>query len=164
MRKIIFALFVAIVIAACSSIDCPVQNLVYTQCALKKSTGKPDTLLIDSLFIWTKRIDGTDTLLINGLCDKSSSIFALHISYTQPEDVFFTQLRDTAGNQWTDTFRIKKIDRPHFESVDCQAAYFHELQAIATTHHIIDSITIQHPYVDYDATNTHLYFYFKPRR
>jgi hypothetical protein len=129
-----------------------------------KHDGTPDTLIIDSLYIWTKRIDGTDTLLINGLCDKSASSFSLHISHIQPEDVFFTLLCDTAGNQWADTFRIKKIDRPHFESVDCQAAYFHELQATATTHHIIDSITIHHPYVDYDVTNTHLYFYFKSRR
>ena len=162
MRKLIVILTV-IALAACTTIDCPVQNLVYTRYAFKKADGSADTLNTDTLWIKTKRVDGTDTLLMNALCGTSAFDFTLQISYTQPEDEFFLLLRDTAGQQWVDTFRIKKENYPHFESVDCKAAYFHDLTGTLSTHHIIDSITIQHSRVDYEVTNTHLYMYLKAR-
>lgn len=167
MRKIAYFILSAFVLTGCFSIDCPVKNLVYTNYELKKADGKPDTLNTDSLWIFIKR-PGEDTLTVrvNALTGRTATSFSLDISYTQPEDEFYLVLRDTAKNQneWVDTFRIKKENYPHFESVDCKAAYFHELTGTITTHHIIDSITIQHSYVDYEVTNTHLYMYLKARR
>ncbi len=151
-------------LAACTSIDCPVQNLVYTNYALKKANGTSDTLNTDTLWIITKRANGTDTLLLNALCGSSASSFSLPISYTQPEDVFVTLLTDTAGNYFLDTLRIKKENYPHFESVDCQAAYFHTITAVQTTHNAIDSLVIHHPNVNYDTKNVHYYIYFKAER
>jgi len=164
MRKVIIILMFVAALAACTNIDCPVKNLVYTNYALKKANGTADTLKTDSLWIWTKRVDGTDTLLLNGLCGVTASKFSLQISHTQPEDVFFTLLKNTAGTILRDTFRIKKKDIPHFESVDCQAAYFHELEAVSTTHHALDSITINYRHVNYDVSNTHYHIYFKAQR
>ena len=167
MRKIVCFILTAIVLAGCFSIDCPVNNLVYTNYELKKGDGTPDTLNTDSLWIFIRRAgDDTLTVRLNALTGKSASSFSLDISYTQPEDEFYLVLRDTAKeqHQWVDTFRIRKENYPHFESVDCKAAYFHDLTGTMTTHHIIDSITIQHSHVDYEITNTHLYMYLKPRR
>ncbi len=161
MRKIILAIVLVAAITACTSIDCPVQNLVYTNYALKKANGTTDTLNTDTLWIITKRANGTDTLLLNALCGSSASSFSLPISYTQPEDVFITLLCDTAGHQLLDTIRIKKESYPHFESVDCQAAYFHKITAVNTTHHAIDSLVIHYPDVNYDVKKTHYYIYFK---
>ena len=149
---------------SCTSIDCPVQNLVYTNYALKKADGSTDTLNIDTLWIKTKRADGTDTLLLNALCGSTATKFSLPISYTQPEDVFITQLTDTSGIPDIDTIRIKKENYPHFESVDCQAAYFHEITSVATTQNIIDSIVINNPHVNYDATTAHFNLYLKANR
>ena len=95
MRKLIVILTV-IALAACTTIDCPVQNLVYTRYAFKKADGSADTLNNDTLWIKTKRVDGTDTLLMNALCGTTAFDFTLQISYTQPEDVFVTLLTDTA--------------------------------------------------------------------
>jgi len=162
MRKIIVILTV-IALAACTSIDCPVQNLVYTRYAFKKANGSADTLNTDTLWIMTTRVDGTDTLLMNALCGSTAFDFNLQISYTQPEDVFVTLLTDTAGNYYIDTIRIKKENYPHFESVDCQATYFHKLTGVSSTHHIIDTIEINNPTVNYDATNEHFHIYFKAR-
>lgn len=162
MRKIVCFLLSAILFAGCFSIDCPVKNLVLSNYALMKKGGIPDTLNTDTLWIWTKRIDGTDTLLVNGLCGTTTN-FMMQISYTQPEDEFYSLLKDTAGVMLLDTFRIKKENIPHFESVDCKVSYFHDLTGTATTHHAIDSITIHHKRVDYEVTNTHLYIYLKPR-
>ena len=149
---------------SCTSIDCPVQNLVYTNYALKKADGSTDTLNIDTLWIKTKRADGTDTLLLNALYGSTATKFSLPISYTQPEDVFITLLTDTSGIPDIDTIRIKKENYPHFESVDCQASYFHKVTAVSTTHNAFDSIAIHHSSVNYDTSNDHFYLYVKKNR
>lgn len=151
-------------ISSCTSIDCPVKNMVITNYALMKASDQPDTLNTDTLWIWSKRVDGSDTLLLNALCGTTATKFSLQISYAEPEDVYYTLLADTSGQEWLDTFRIKKENYPHFESVDCKASYFHDLMATATTHHAIDSITIHHKRVDYEVSPTHLYIYLKAKR
>lgn len=172
MRKIIVAILLLTAIMACTSIDCPVQNLVYTQYAIMKSDGTPDTLNTDTIWIWTTRVDDTDTLLLsssyeshtlvlNSLYGSNTTTFALPISNTLPEDVFYLLLRDTLQQEFIDTFVVQKEDFPHFESVDCQASYFHELKAVSTTHHTIDSISIHYSEVNYDLSKTHFYIYFK---
>ena len=162
MRKVAVLLLLTAAIAACTSIDCPVQNLVYTNYALKKADGSTDTLKTDSLWIMTRRIDGTDTLL-NALSGPQVTSFKLQISYTQPEDVFFTIVKDTSGIYYFDTLRVKKDNLPHFESVDCQAAYFHRITAASITHEAFDSVSIHHSFVDYDVKQTHFYLYRKAR-
>ena len=159
-----FLIFHFSFLISCTSIDCPVQNLVYTNYALKKADGSTDTLKTDTLWIITRRADGTDTLLLNALCGSTATKFSLPISYTQPEDVFITLLTDTAGYAYIDTIRIKKENYPHFESVDCQASYFHEVTAVSTTHNAFDSIAIHHSSVNYDTSNDHFYLYVKKNR
>lgn len=164
MRKIIAAILIVAALAACTSIDCPVQNLVYTNYFLKKPGGSDaDTLGTDTLWIKTTRVNGTDTLVQNGLCGDVTT-FTMYISYTQPEDVFVTLLCDTSGNALLDTIRIKKDNIPHFESVDCQASYFHNITAVSVTHNAFDSIVIHQPRVDYDITREHIYLYLKAQR
>ena len=161
MRKIVIFILTILIIGACTSIDCPVQNKVGTVYGLKKANGTTDTLKVDTLDITSKRADGTDTILLN----KTTGITAydMYISYTQPEDVFYYTLRDTLGHIYQDTVYVKKENYPHFESVDCQAAYFHKLTDVRTTHHIIDSIVIKHSTVNYETNHEHFYIYFKAR-
>lgn len=163
MRKIALVILVA-AIAACTQIDCPVENTVSTVYNLQKPDGTTDTLTIDTLWVRTPRADGTDTLLVNRLCGSSATTFSLPMSYTQPEDIICLTLCDTIGTQWLDTIRIKKENHPHFESVDCQAAYFHTITAIRSTHHIIDTVLINNTTVNYDATNAHFLLRLKARR
>jgi len=162
MRTIFFFTFL-LFLTACSSIDCPVQNLVKTQYALMDAYDNPDILDTDTLNIWTRRVDGTDTLVLNSLCGEAST-FSLPISYTQPEDIFFLRLSTIEKVSYQDTIYIKKENYPHFESVDCQAAYFHDITAVTTTHHVLDSIVIKYPKVNYDVKRTHYYIYFKADR
>lgn len=158
---------------SCSSIDCPVQNTVATYYSLLKADGTPDTLIGDTLWIWTPRANGTgasrdytldknDTLL-NSLYGAGSSSFSLPISYTMPEDTLCLLLVDSLGREYSDTILLKKENHPHFESVDCQAAYFHTLTGVRCTHRAIDSVVINHPSVTYDDTQTHLLLYLKAR-
>ncbi len=173
MRKIIVVILFIAAISACTSIDCPVQNLVYTSYELKKANGTTDTLNNDTLWVWTQRVNGTDTVIsrqiignieLNCFFGSSATAFQLPISYTQSEDVLYMLLRNSEGFSYIDTVRIKKENIPHFESVDCQAAYFHEITSVATTHNVIDSIVINNPHVNYDATTAHFHIYFKDQR
>jgi len=160
-------------LSACTSIDCPVQNRVYTLYDLKKADGTNDTLTNDTLWVWSQRVDGTDTVIsrdrqstleLNYFHGSKAYSFELPISYTQPEDVLYMLLRNAQGKNYVDTVRIKKENIPHFESVDCQAAYFHEITSVTTTHNIIDSIVIKNPNVSYGAKTAHFYIYFKADR
>ena len=173
MRKIVYVILLVAAITACTSIDCPVQNRVYTLYALKKADGTADTLTKDTIWVWSQRVDGTDTVIsrtlqgtleLNYFHGATATSFELPISYTQPEDVLVMQLRNAEGIDYVDTIRIKKENIPHFESVDCQAAYFHEITSVATTHHVIDSIVINNPHVNYDAKTTHFHLYLKDQR
>lgn len=161
MRRIVLLVLTAIVIGACTSIDCPVQNSVYTLYGLMKSDGTTDTLTVDTLSITIRCADQTEKTLLDKLTGKS--VFDIPISYTQQEDTLFFALCDTMGNTYRDTVYLKKENYPHFESVDCQATFFHKLTDVRSTHHIIDSLVINNPTVNYEATSEHFFLYLKAR-
>ena len=154
------------IVAACSSIDCPVENTVSCKYELQKSDGTPDTLNSDTLWVWTPRPGKTDTLLINRLCGGSATAFKLPMSYTMPEDTICLMRCDTTDGLWLDTLWIKKENLPHFESVDCQAAYVHNITAVRTTHSAIDTLIINNSDVTYEnsSTPTHLILRVKADR
>ena len=138
MRRIVVVLFLTLIIlAACTSIDCPVQNKVYTNYNLYKSDGSVDTLTVDTLTIVTKVADGTLDTLLN-----------------QSTGITYFEL---------DTIRVRKEDLPHFESVDCGMSYFHKLTSVSNTKFILDSVVISNPNVNYDTNIEHFRIYFKAR-
>ena len=157
-----FSLFTLTIFLSCSSIDCPVQNTV----AVKYVVGSDDKLgelvqetLTDTLWIWTQRSDGKDTLLLNrGVGLKS---FSLPVSYQHPEDVLVFAIADTSHVITVDTVWMKKDDMPHFESVDCSAHFFHNITDIRSTHYRIEDITIKNPSVTYNQEVTNLLIRFK---
>ncbi len=158
MRRLLYIMVATAALASCSSIDCPLNNTVY---ATYWMSGQVDTLK-DTLTVSLVRVDGSDTIFLNRLT--SATNFSLPVSYAQAEDVLLFQFADTTGTTLTDTVRIAKENTPHFEAVDCSPNYFHTLTAITTTHHRIDSLTINNPSVDYDATKQHILVYLNPGR
>ena len=146
--------------SACSSIDCPVKNKVYSRYSLMKATGIADTLR-DTLSVYSCKLDRKDTTIYNSGIGQTA--FDLPVSYTCPEDTLYFWMRGADGFRSLDTVWIKKENIPHFESVDCSASYFHKLTAIRTTHHAIDSFVINKSFVDYDASTEHVHLYFKAR-
>lgn len=145
---------------ACSSIDCPVQNTVATYYSVRDASG--EATLNDTLWVLTRRCDGSDTLLLNRFTGQSA--FSLPVSYSHPEDTLLFVVADTAGIWTLDTLWLKKDDIPHFESVDCSAHFFHRLTDVRCTHNGIDSVSIVNPTVNYDPNTTHLYIYFRSEK
>ena len=154
MKKF-FYVFWCLLIVSCSSIDCPLNNRVAT---IYKLQGKVD-VLSDSLTVSTSRFERNDTVLLNRAIDIDS--FLLPISYNHPEDVLYFRRSNSTGWSITDTVVIEKRDAPHYESIDCSPAYFHEILNVRHTRLGIDSIVINKSKVTYDAKTPHLYIYFK---
>ncbi|MBQ8948704.1 MAG: hypothetical protein IJ059_02825 [Prevotella sp.] len=151
------ALLMAMVVVSCSSIDCPVNSLVRTQYQFTGSDGSVLSLG-DTLTVVTARQDGSDTILFNK--GVNTSTFHLPISYSHPEDqlVFYF---DSESLHLADTLWLKKEDIPHFESVDCNASFFHELTDVRHTHNCLDSVVIINPSVTNDDAVVHVYLYPK---
>lgn len=146
-------LLMVMFIAACSSVDCPLNNTVYTKYKLMgRVTTLPDTLTIS-----TTRTNGTDSILLNQQVNTDS--FSLPISYAQDEDVLYFKT-----NNLLDTVWVGKTNEAHFESVDCGVNYFHTLTGVRFTRNAIDSIIINNKTVNYDASKTHFFIYFKEYR
>jgi hypothetical protein len=92
------------------------------------------------------------------------SSFTVPISYSGDEDVFFFLFNDTVGFYAIDTVSVRKTNRPHLESVDCNPSYFHTITNVRWTHNAIDSIAINNPNVNYDLSIEHFHLYLKADR
>lgn len=146
---------------SCSSIDCPLNTSVRVQYQLMNAAGEVDTLK-DTLTISTTRTDDTDSVLINKKVGATG--FSLPLSYSRETDEFYVDVKDTQLKVSTlDTIYVTKENVPHFESVDCAPSFFHRITSVSHTGNAIDSIVINHPEVNYDATRKHLLIYFRHR-
>lgn len=144
-----------VVLTACTSIDCPLNNLVKVNLIMKNG----NETLADTLTITAIRTS-SDTIFNSGV---NISNLAIPVSYTQEEDLLQITLNDTLGNTYKDTLTIRKTNQIHFEAVDCPPNYFHTLTGITTTCHAIDSVVIKNPNIDYDSSKENIYIYFTPR-
>ena len=155
MRKWLFLLMLAFVVS-CSTIDCPVDNLVETRYRFLNTAGD-SLVLMDTLSITSMRTDGEEVLLNRKV---GMATIQVPISYSHPEDIL---VFNVYNNEYSivDTVWVKKDDIPHFESVDCNASFFHTITGVRYTTNFIDSIVINDPSVDYDKTTIHFYIYPK---
>ena len=159
MMKRVTYLFLGVLIAACTSIDCPVESNVATLYQVCHSDGT-ELKLSDTITVTTKTASDSDTIVYNKGINISE--FSLPISYSHPEDVLVFQFDNSDNNlHVTDTLWIKKYDYPHFESVDCNTTYFHTITDVKYTSNYIDSIVIKNTSVTYDSKTVHFYLYPK---
>ena len=155
MRKWLFLIGLAFVVS-CSTIDCPVDNFVETRYRFLNTAGD-SLVLMDTLSITSMRADGEEVLLNRKV---GMATIQVPISYSHPEDIL---VFNVYNNEYSivDTVWVKKDDIPHFESVDCNASFFHTITGVRYTTNFIDSIVINDPSVDYDKTTIHFYIYPK---
>lgn len=161
MRKSAFAVIVLVMVSACSSIDCSINNIVLSVYQLAKGEGVADTLKADTLTIYTRRANGRDTILLNR--SVNTSLFRLPMGQTSATDTLVFNLRDTFNAQLIDTIYISKENMPRFESVDCNIMFIHNVTGIRSTHNAIDTIKIVKTLVNNDSLQPNFHIYFKNR-
>lgn len=146
-------------LAACSSIDCPLNNRVYATFRLDGDITKME----DTLTVAVPRsIDykDNDTVVINRLADFDS--IALPMSYQRTTDVYvFTIKQKDSEMRTTDTVWVEKENNPHFESVDCNPQFFHTITDVKFTTEAIENITINYNKVTYNDGKAHFLVRFK---
>ena len=140
---------------ACEEIDCSLYNTVSLSAGFYSDGYKVS--ITDTLTITT----GTDEhILVNRMLGASE--WEIPMSYWQDEDTLSLHVTGE-GYSLTDTVWIQKTNMPHFESPDCPTHMFHEITAVRSTHHFIDSVTIVQAYVNYAQTeNIQLHLFAAP--
>lgn len=139
--------------AACSNIDCPLDNVVELNCHLYTAEDRTALTLSDTLSITAC---GTDSVLLNRA--EGIKSFALPLGYTSKEDTLLLHFSNANGKHATDTLWIAHDNLPHFENLDCPASIFHQIRSVKWTSHTlgimpltIDSVAVVRPLVNYDA-------------
>ena len=152
MKKILFPCLLAL--AACTNIDCPLDNVVVMTSGLYDAEdGSSLSLPVeDELSIYSATGEHT---LLNKATDISS--FVLPMRHGVGTDTLLFHFSNTDSQEAIDTLFLTYTDNPHFESVDCPAALFHTLTQVRWTSHSLaempltfDSVAIVRPNVNYD--------------
>lgn len=159
MRKIIpIILFTILTMVGCSTLDCPLNNTVYTK---YKLDGDVKQLTGCTMTISTPTKSGVDSILIN--MQENADSFNIPMSYVNAADTLYFEVTDARQRIFHDTVTVSKDNHPHFESIDCSPSFFHTITDVKTTHNLIDSIVINHKDVNFDATKSHFLIYFGTR-
>ena len=144
--------WLALMVAGCSNIDCPLDNVVRMQCNLYASETRKALTLSDVLTVTPA---GRDTVLLNQATAISSFLLPLKEGGTR--DTLLLHFSNTAGQEAVDTLFVTHEPQPHFESVDCPACVFHTIKEVGFTSHAlglmpltIDSVAIVRTAVNYD--------------
>lgn len=147
-------------LVGCSSIDCPLNNVVGLNAGLRSAATGATYTLQDTLTITAA---GTDSVLLNRATGIAS--LGLPLKYFGTTDTLRFRFSDTQGRVATDTLYISHDNIPHFENQDCPVLMFHKIGKIRWTSHAlsqmpvtIDSIVVVRPLVDYqNAENIRIY-------
>ena len=153
LRYILQLLSAVMLLAACDSINCPLNSSVAAIYSFYDSNGKAftigDTLTVTAI--------GTDEVLVNRLVDQTG--MTLPVSYYAPCDTLILTLSDTLGLSATDTIWIEKVSTPHTDDPSCPIHIWHKVTSVRSTDNIIDTIIVVNPDINYDGNeNFHLYF------
>lgn len=143
----------ALCVAACTNVDCPLDNLVELTCGLYASETGSALTLADTLTVNAGGVK--DTTLLNRA--QGVSTFYLPMRQGAERDTLLLRFSNAAGQQATDTLFVGHTNEPHFESIDCPTAVFHTLTHVNWTSHslsqmplTVDSVAIVRQTVDYE--------------
>ncbi|MBR4433028.1 MAG: hypothetical protein IK011_07370 [Bacteroidaceae bacterium] len=130
--------------ASCGGDDCVINNTVTATMNFYMADGNPCQIM-DTLTVSVVRERG-DSVVLNRKLGASSLIFPL--GYSNACDTFVFRF---ARMGVSDSVFIRHDNYPYFISLDCGTAMFHTLTSVDCTHHLMQSIQITHPEINYDA-------------
>ena len=142
----------AIMLASCSNIDCPLDNVVMMQCNLYGYETQQAFTLTDTLSVTPF---GRDTVLLNSASDVKQ--FLLPLKQSADNDTLLLHLSNNKGQQAVDTLFVDLTRQAHFESLDCPSSVFHNITKVRATSHplsqfplTVDSVSLVRSTVNYD--------------
>lgn len=166
LHKILFLLLpfgVSWVVAACDSVSCPLNNTVESVYGFYASGRGDDGVFVEGPAVTigdTLNIKavGHETLLANRLVGQSG--VSLPVSFYADVDTLEFSFTDKQGRRGADTLWISKKNTHHFDDPSCPVHMWHTILDVRSTHHLIDTIVIADPAVNYDSDeNFQVYFF-----
>lgn len=159
MKKWCAYIVVAIILAGCQNISCPLDNVVLMTSNLCYQ-GAPATIG-DTLTVSVAR---TDSVLLNRLYNFKQFQIKLH-------EAADGTLRDTLVLNWQltatddvpsrlvrDSIFLEHDCYIYFESIDCPPVVFHKITSARSTRNMLDSVEVIQPRVEYeDVENLRLH-------
>ena len=142
--KTLTSLALLALFASCGGDDCVINNTVTATMNFYMADGNPCQIM-DTLTVSVVREKG-DSVVLNRKLGASSLIFPL--GYSNACDTFIFRF---ARLGVSDSVFIRHDNHPYFISLDCGTAMFHTLTSVDCTHHLMQSIQITHPEINYDA-------------
>lgn len=142
--KTLTSLALLALFASCGGDDCVINNTVTATMNFYMADGNPCQIM-DTLTVSVVRERG-DSVVLNRKLGASSLIFPL--GYSNACDTFIFRF---ARLGVSDSVFIRHDNYPYFISLDCGTAMFHTLTSVDCTHHLMQSIQITHPEINYDA-------------
>ena len=117
--------------------------------------GIGDTLTVSALrpavadSLGTDETDLSDTILVNRLVGKSS--LALPVSYYAAKDIIVLAFTDTLSRTARDTLWYEKDNVAHWDDPGCPIHFWHHITSLRFTHHLIDTVFINNPTINYGS-------------
>jgi len=160
--KNIIIILSALALLACENITCPLNNTVagvYGFYASARSGSGPfvaggaikisDTLTITAL--------GVDEVVANRLVNRSK--VSLPVSFYGDIDSLRFTFTAADGSTGADTIWMAKENFGHLDDPSCPLHMWHNITHVYSTHHLIDSVLINHAEINYDGLeNVQIYF------
>lgn len=136
-------LFITAIMAACSNEDCPINNTVQGNMAFYSPHGDA-VAFTGTLTVSVVRPQG-DSVVINRMSNTSKVTFPL--SYAFETDTLIFNYNNGAAY---DSLYIRHTNIPTLVSIDCGTAMYHTITSVSSTHHVIDTLILKSPEVNYD--------------
>ena len=151
-----------LILCACDNFSCPLNNTVESvygfyaatrdeagELITGQSVSVGDTITIKAL--------GRDTVLVNRLINKTG--VSLPLSFFQDEDGFEFKFTDQESRTGYDTLWVVKSNLRHWDDPSCPVHMWHTITDVRFTRHLIDTLVITNPIVNYDGLeNIQIYF------
>ena len=147
---------------SCENVSCPLETTVESVYGFYASDRDADGVFYPgSAIAIADTLTITDislgSVLVNRLVGQSS--VKMPVSYYAEADSFEFCFTDTTGRFVYDAIYISKYSHPHWDDPSCPVKMWHEITGVTSTHHVIDTIIISNPYVNYEGKeNLQIYF------
>lgn len=131
-------------LAACGGDDCTINNTVSTTIGFYLPDGSP-CQVVDTLTVSVLREQG-DSVVLNR--KTMTAGIDIPLGYVSRSDTFVFRYHRLGIS---DTLFVGHDNHPYFISLDCGAAMFHTLTGAGCTQHVMQSVTITNPEINYDV-------------
>ena len=165
MRKFLLFILSGTVLAACTSIDCPLDNVVVMTTTFyypeleENNWQETQMQFLDTITVTSP--SATTPLLNRGTSLASLELPMHQFASGSGRDTLALHFLGASGSEAIEYIYLEHTCTPHFEAIDCAASVFHRITAAeCSTGGILDSIRIIQPLVNYDdVENLRLFFH-----